>query len=101
MIVTFGAMYMSFIRKEEVLFPVSFVLASIMILIAPWSDPVGWVTKLLCINLLGAIALYVSTVFQKTYKLIYELLIGATFFLIGIMGFLSFESLSQLQLIIM
>lgn len=101
MIVTLGAMYMAYTKKDEVLFPLAFVLASIMFLIAPWSDGTGWVTKLLCINTLGAIALYSSTAFTKSYKYLYEILIAGTFFLIGIMGLLSVESLSQIQFIIM
>ena len=38
MIVTLGAMYMAYERKDEILFPLSFVLAAVMFLIAPWSD---------------------------------------------------------------
>ncbi|MCD5374967.1 DUF2339 domain-containing protein [Candidatus Gracilibacteria bacterium] len=101
MIVTFGALFMSYKRKDEILFPLAFILASIMLLIAPWSDGSGWIAKLLCINTLGAVSLYCSTVFRKTFQNISEILIVGTFFLIGIMGFLGIENLSQLQMVIM
>lgn len=101
MIVTLWALYMSYSRKDSILFPLTFILASIMFLIAPWSDGAGWITKLLCINTLWALSLYVSTTFQKSFQNISEILIAGMFFLIGIMWFLWIESLSSLQMIIM
>jgi len=98
MIVTLGAMYMAYTRKDEILFPLSFILASCMFLIAPWSDGNGWITKLLCINTLWAIGLYVSTVFKKQYQNIFEILIAGVFFMIGIMGILWISYLTSLQL---
>ena len=101
MIVTLWAMYMAYTRKDEILFPLSFILAACMFLIAPWNDGAWWTTKLLCINTLGVVSLYVSTVFEKKYQHLWELLIGGTFFLIGVMWFLWIENLSVFQLIIM
>lgn len=98
MIVTLGAMYLSFKKKEALLFPLSFTLAAFMLIIAPWSDATGWVTKLICINLLGAMWLYVSSVFKKTYQYIYEFLIAGIFFLIGIMWLIDMEHLSSIHL---
>lgn len=101
MIVTFGAMYMAYIRKDEILFPMSFILAAIMCLIAPWSDANGWIAKLFCINLLWVIWLYVSTVFQKKFQYIFEILIAGIFFLIAFTGLLGNETLDSIQLAIM
>lgn len=101
LIVTLGAMYMSYKRKDNILFPLSFILAAFLCLIAPWDDSWGWITKLLSVNILWAISLYVSTIFKTSYKYIYELLIWGTFFLIGIMWLLGIESLSVLELSIL
>jgi len=101
MIVTLWAMYMSHQRKDEILFPLSFVFAAILIIITPWNDGIWWITKLLCINTLWALWLYVSTVFQKTYKYIFEFLIAWVFFLIWIMGFIGLQSISPIELLIM
>jgi len=43
-------MFISYRKKDEVLFPLSFIFAAILIIIAPWSDGAGWIGKLLCIN---------------------------------------------------
>ena len=101
MIVTAWAMYMAYIKRDEILFPVSFILAAIMFVIAPWSDGAWWTVKLLSINTLGVMSLYVSTVFEKKYQYLGEILIAGTFFLIWVMGFLWIASLSSLQLTIM
>ncbi len=101
MIVTLGAMFMAYRNKDEVLFPLSFVFAAILILIAPWSDASWWVTKLLCINSLSAIWLYVSTQFRERYKFGFEILISGTFFLIWCMWVLGWEILSPVQYIVM
>ncbi len=68
MIVTLGALYISYTQKDQILFFLSFVLASTMFLIAPWSDGAGWIAKLLCINTLGALSLYCCTAFKKSYQ---------------------------------
>ncbi|MDA9129017.1 DUF2339 domain-containing protein [Candidatus Gracilibacteria bacterium] len=101
LIITLGAMFMAYKRKDEILFPLSFVIAAVMFLIAPWSDANGWVAKLLCINLLGTVALYVSSEFEKRFQNLSEILIGGTFFLIGVMGLLGIMNLSQVQLMIL
>ena len=101
MIVTLWAMYMAYSRKDEILFPLSFILAAIMFLIAPWSDWYGWIAKLICINILGTVSLYVSSGFEKKYQNLGEVLIAGTFFLIGVMWFLGITQLSSFQLWVM
>lgn len=98
MIVTLGAMFMSYTRKDILLFVLAFVFSAFLFLGAPSQDSSGWITKLLCINTLWALSLYVSTVFQKKYQYINELLIGGTFFLIGILGILGIMDLSAIEL---
>lgn len=101
MIVTLGAMYMAYREKDEILFPLAFILPAFIFIVAPWSDGAGWITKLLCINFLWALSLYISTEFKKTYMNVYEILIVGTFFLIGFMWLLWIENLSVIQLLIM
>lgn len=101
MIVTFWAMFLSYTKKDIYLFTLSFILASILLLIAPYSDPSGWVSKLLCINVLGALALYSSTIFKKKMLLLSEVLIAGIFFLIGVMWLLSVNTLSEIQMTIL
>ena len=101
MIVTLWAMYVSYREKDEILFPLAFIFPAFIFLVAPWSDWTGWITKLLCINILWAISLYVSTYFKKSYSFIFEILIAGTFFLLGFMWILWIENLSALQLGIM
>lgn len=101
MIVTVWAMYMSYAKKDEILFPLSFLLAAIMFVLAPWDDGTWWIVKLLSINILGVISLYVSTAFEKKYQNLWEVLIAGTFFLIWIMGFLWIAKLWALQLGVM
>jgi len=86
MIVTFGALFMSYTRKDIILFILSFLFAAFLILVAPYSSSgYGWIAKLLCMDILGILALYVSTIFSKQYTYISEYLIGGSFFLIGIL----------------
>jgi len=92
MIVTLGAMFMSYTKKDEILFPASFTLAGIIFLIAPYPDSNAWISKLLCINTLWVMWLYVSTNFKKTYEHIFELMIAGVFFLIGIMWLLALDT---------
>jgi Predicted membrane protein (DUF2339) len=101
MIVTLGALFLSYREKDKLLFSLSFLFASFFFLAAPWSNATEWITKLLCINTLGALSLYVSSVFEKKYQYLSELLIGGTFFLIGFMWLLGVASLSVLQLSIL
>ncbi len=101
MIVTLWAMYMSYTRKDSILFPFTFILASIMFLIAPWNDGNGWIVKLLCINTLGTMSLYISNIFKKSFQYISEFLIGGIFFLIGFMWLLGIQELSSTQMIIL
>ena len=100
MIVSLGALFMSYSRKDILLFVLSFILWSILILIASPHMESGnwWIAKLLCVNTLGVISLYVSTIFRKNYKLISEYLIGWSFFLIGLLWLLWIEeTLTTLQ----
>jgi hypothetical protein len=101
MIVTLGAMFMSYTRKDIILFVLAFVASAFLFLGAPSGDSTGWITKLLCINSLGALSLYVSTIFQKRYQYINELLIGGTFFLIGFLGIVHIMSISSIELAIL
>ena len=78
-------MYVAYREKDEILFPLAFFFPAFIFLVAPWSDGTGWITKLLSINILSAISLYVSTYFKKSYSFIFEILIAGTFFLLGIM----------------
>lgn len=92
MIVTLGALFMSYTRKDIVLFIWSFLFASFLILIAPYTlEWNGWITKLLCVNTLAVLSLYVSTVFKDQYQLISEYLIWGSFFLIGILGIIAVD----------
>jgi len=75
-------MFLSYTKKEFILFILSFILAAFLFLIAPYMDANGWITKLICINILGAISLYTSTVFEQKSKNLSEILIGGIFFLI-------------------
>jgi uncharacterized membrane protein len=52
MIVTLGALSMSYTRKDIILFVLAFVFSAILFLIAPYQDANGWIAKLLCINTL-------------------------------------------------
>lgn len=88
MIVTLGAMYLAWKQKDEVLFPLSFILAALMFLLAPWSDANGWIAKLLCVNMLGVISIFVITRLQEKYENAYQILITSIFFLIACMWFL-------------
>ncbi len=101
MIVTLWALFLSYTKKDTILFPLSFIFAAIIFLIAPWHNAAGWITKLLCINTLWALALYTSTVFKKSFQHLSEILIAGTFFLIAVMGLLWIEDLSNVHLMIL
>lgn len=96
-IITLGAFFLSYKQTNFHLFVVSFVFANWIFLITPYSDSALWVTKLLCINTIWVLSLYVSTVFKEKYSLISESLIGGIYALIWVVWFMQVMSLSILE----
>lgn len=91
MIVTLWALYVAYRKKDEILFPLAFVFSALICLIAPWSDASWWITKIMYMNILWGLAIYCCHVFKEKYAFIFEFLIWAVFFGIGLLWLLWWE----------
>ena len=75
MIVTLGAMSISFLRHDDILFFLSLAFSIVLFLVAPYHDDIQWITKFLCIDAVGIMALYVSTQFEQKFQQISNTLV--------------------------
>jgi len=75
MIVTLGAMSISFLRHDDILFFLSLAFSIVLFLVAPYHDDTQWIAKFLCIDAVGIIGLYVSSRFEQKYQQISNTLV--------------------------
>jgi len=81
-IVSLGALFIAQKNQSIILFVMSFIFWNFLIFVAPTSDSIWEISKLIVLNLFNIITIYNSIKFSDKYKLIIELTFAWVFFII-------------------